>query len=188
MKILIASPHLRFPRAGGSVFPYSLAKGFAQAGHEVILLGLSLRKDETHQHIQELNYDVGSVKVKWLDDPVKRGWGRYPTYEGYRKNEIFQKECESFIEENRPDILVVNSFNRMGVLVECAYAKDVPVSYIACDLGSSCLNEVGLYELNDKRCYGPAEDKCIQCQMSQFTWLRFFISRFFRIFMKLGII
>jgi len=182
MKILVASPHLRFAKAGGAIFPYSLAEGLAKEGYDVILLGLTLTPREN----QQSNKVDENLTIQWLEDPVKRGWGRYPIYDGFTKNKDFQTTCESLLDETQPDVLFVNSFNRFGTLVECAFNKNIPVIYIACDLGSACLNEVGLYENDDKRCDGPAETKCIECQTSQFTWFRFILSRIARIFMKAG--
>ena len=187
MKILVASPHLRIAKAGGAVFPYSLAEGLSKEGYNVVLLGLALGiKESKTKENKEGNFGDGSLKVRWLEDPVKRGWGRYPIYDGFRSNPAFRKKCEYLLEEIGPDIIIVNSFNRFGTLVECAHDKSIPVVYIACDLGSSCMNEVGLFEISDRRCDGPVEGKCLECQTSQFNWFRYFLSRIARVFLMIG--
>tara|TARA_B100001971_G_C18010404_1_gene442074 strand:- start:186 stop:761 length:576 start_codon:yes stop_codon:yes gene_type:complete len=184
VKVLVESPYLRFKHAGGSVFPSTLARGLVQSGYEVTLLGLTLdvNKEKIIEKKVVNKTKDESLIIRWLKDPVQRGDGKYPLYDGFAKNNTFKNKYEKLIKDVNPDIIIVNSFNRSGPLIKFAQEKNIPVLYIACDLGSTCLNEVGLYEISDERCPGPDKKKCTECQISQFTWFRFLLSRIALIF------
>ena len=179
MKIIVASPYLKWNYAGGSAFPFSLARGLADAGYHVVLLGFG---DPSYDR-EASKRSHGSLVQRWMEDPVARGWGRFPLFDGYTGNGEYSEKCKEVIEEIKPDLVIINSFNRLGTIVEAAHSKNIPVIYIACDLSASCLNEVGLLEKTDERCGGPRRDKCIECQTSQFTCLRFLLSRILRFFL-----
>ena len=183
MNIIVASPYLNLAHAGGSIFPLSLAEALADAGYQVTALGLGPGGNDPRRSYSSRRDDPsGKISYRWLTDPVERGWGRFPMYEGFVTVPAFQNECRDALEEIRPDLIILNSLNRLANFVRAADEKQIPVMYIASDLGASCLNEIGLREEDDRRCDGPDIDKCITCQTSQFTWSRYLLSRLLRLF------
>jgi len=183
MKTLIATPHLRLKQAGGARFPISLAESLADQAHDVVLLGFSSYPAMD----KESRSEKGSVYLqKWIEDPLLGEWGRYPRYDGYRHIPALYDSCARLLSTNRPEVIIINSLNRLGNLVEAAWESGIPIMYIACDLGSTCINEVGLFERDDSRCVGPGDAKCVQCQSALFTWPKFLISRLVRPFLLLS--
>jgi len=162
-----------------------IVQGFppkAYGGTEMVAYNLALYQVKRHNvsvftRIEDFSkendmieeYNIGNIHVKGMIN-------NFPQKNILKNqrliNRAAEKYLEQFINEKKPDIVIVEHTIGLSVnLLSIIHSKNIPILYIITDWWLIC-PRIQLFNKNNQLCTGPGILKCGSCFSHPFSWKR----------------